>query len=110
MTLPSRDSSGPVIRKRCWTLLLIANSPCGGAVSEVSSRPRVRRSCSFVNDQLLRTLGLEETSLTAPPHGLFAISKSVQHRFLITGPDESRDGKVILGEDYSWISRYPVVK
>jgi hypothetical protein len=76
---------------------------------EAQGRPYSIR-CSFVNGQLLTALGLDPAALSGKPHGLFAISKNVQHRFQVAERDESPDGSVILGEDYSWVSRYPVVK
>jgi hypothetical protein len=76
---------------------------------EAKGRPYSIR-CSYVNGQLLTALGLDAAALGGKPHGLLAISKNVQHRFQVAERDESPDGSVILGEDYSWLSRYPVVK
>jgi hypothetical protein len=53
-------------------------------------------------------LGLNPNAVTDPPHGLFAISKNVEHRFQDAVRDP--DGRITLGEDYSWLSRYPIVK
>jgi len=78
--------------------------------NEANGRPYTIR-CSFVNEQLLHALGLNPAALTASPQsGLFAISKNVRHRFQVAERDESPDGQPIPGEDYSWLSRYPVVK
>jgi hypothetical protein len=66
--------------------------------------------CSYVNEQLVRTLGLDPAALSGKPRGLLAISKNVEHRFLIAERDDSNNPEVLLGEDYSWLSRYPVVK
>jgi hypothetical protein len=66
--------------------------------------------CSYVTARELHELGLDPASLTAPPHGLFAISKNVEHRFESVERDEIAPGGIHLGEDYSWLSRYPVVK
>jgi hypothetical protein len=74
---------------------------------EAKGRPYSIR-CAYASEPLLRELDLDPKSLTDKPHGLFAISKDAEHRF--DHADQLTDGTVVPGEDYSWVSRYPVVK
>jgi hypothetical protein len=58
---------------------------------------------------LLKTLGLDPAAADAKPHGLFAISKNFSHRLFNA---ERLDGGrgVQLGDDYTWVTKYPRVK
>jgi hypothetical protein len=73
---------------------------------EVQDRPYSIR-CAYATEPLLRELGLNPAALSGKPHGLFAISKNVLHRLELA---DHGKGSVMLGEDYSWVSRYPLVK
>lgn len=53
-------------------------------------------------------LGLDPAALKAKPAGLLAISKNVRHR--LDGIVVERDGSMRLGEDFSWVTTYPLVK
>ena len=46
----------------------------------------------YLNEQMVREMGLEPSSLKSGPRGLFAISKNVLHRFQTA---EHSDGAVI---------------
>jgi hypothetical protein len=39
---------------------------------------------------------------------LIAVSANVKHR--LQGAEMSEDGTITLGEDYSWLEKYPLVK
>ena len=66
--------------------------------------------CAYANGPLLEQFGLDPAALKATPHGLFAISKNVSHRFEGAQKMACDAAGVELGEDYSWLSRYPLVK
>jgi hypothetical protein len=58
----------------------------------------------------LSQLGIDPALTKAPlepRRGLLAISKNVTHR--LHGASVEPDGKMLLGEDYSWLANYPVV-
>jgi hypothetical protein len=63
---------------------------------------------SYTNERMLREFGLDPAALKAPPHGLFAISKNVRHGLGMADRDSA--GQFPPAEDFSWLSRYPVVK
>lgn len=71
--------------------------------SEARGRAYTMR-CAYATPPLVKAIGLDPAALTDRPHGLFAVSKNVEHRL-----EGAIDG-ASLGEDYSWLSRYPVVK
>src|SRR5262249_50713462 len=73
---------------------------------EARGRPYSIR-CAYATEPLLRELGLDPAALSGKPRGLFAISKNVLHRLELA---EHGSGGMTLGEDYSWVSRYPLVK
>jgi hypothetical protein len=73
---------------------------------EVQGRPYSIR-CAYATAPLLKELDLDPAALSGKPHGLFAISKNVLHRLELA---EHGSGGMTLGEDYSWVSRYPLVK
>src|SRR5581483_8490096 len=74
---------------------------------EANGRPYSIR-CAFAPPRLIQELGMDPAAINRPPtSGLLAISKNVEHRLDAT---YSEQGKLVLGEDYSWLSRYPVVK
>ncbi len=60
--------------------------------------------CAYATTPLIKELGLDPASLKWSPHGLLAVSKNVEH-----GLNTTIEG-IPLGEDYSWLSRYPIVK
>src|SRR6185436_14377916 len=65
--------------------------------------------CAYATGPLLSELGLDPSALSVTPHGLFAISKNVAHQ-LENAKAEPGNAGVLPGEDYSWVSRYPLVK
>ena len=65
--------------------------------------------CAYATGPMLQEFGLDSSALKAKPHGLFAISKNVLHRFEGAEKMQGQDA-VDLGEDYSWVTRYPLVK
>ena len=73
---------------------------------DVQGRPYSIR-CAYATEPLLKELGLDPAALNGKPRGLFAISKNVLHRLELA---DHGKGSVTLGEDYSWVSRYPLVK
>jgi hypothetical protein len=56
----------------------------------------------------LQLMGLDPAALEAKPHGLFAISKNVLHR--LSNAEALPDGGMKLGDDYTWVTHYPLVK
>jgi 4-amino-4-deoxy-L-arabinose transferase-like glycosyltransferase len=65
--------------------------------------------CAYATGPMLQEFGLDPAALQAKPHGLFAISKNVFVRFDGAQKMQGQDA-VELGEDYSWVTRYPLVK
>jgi hypothetical protein len=63
----------------------------------------------FPDKSLLRTLGLDPAAQfnNPVPGGLFAISKNVRYGL---GAGQSEDWTMHSKDDYSWLSKYPIVK
>lgn len=75
---------------------------------ERAGRPYALRLFAYPQEDLVKALGLDPDALHRPPQGLVAVSKNV--RFGLVGATIIDRGARIELPDYSWLTRYPVVK
>lgn len=75
---------------------------------EARGKPYTLRLFAGRVERLTETLGLDPAALTAPPAGLFAISKTEKHG--LAASQIAPDGTLVIGPDYGWLSHYPLIK
>lgn len=74
---------------------------------EAAGRPYSLRVFIYPHEPLVSAVGLDPSTIAAPPRGLLAVSKCVRHRLFRSSFDVDLSSDAA---DYTWLQSYPRVK